>query len=139
MSRSVRGSMRRPMSGSGGEPKDGHPSMSAPRRISGPAGRAPRLGPRAEPAAQPPLAERHRNHFFALLPPPAVRKGLALLAAAALLTGVLKLRLTQVSRLAGATAARGRQRRPCNSCCSRRPTIFILRVFTPQYNIHVEF
>jgi len=73
--------MRRPISGSGGEPEDGHPSMSAPRRISGPAGRAPRPGPRAEPAAQPPLAERHRNHFFALLPPPAVRKGLALLAA----------------------------------------------------------
>ncbi|RPH41829.1 MAG: RNA 2',3'-cyclic phosphodiesterase [Burkholderiales bacterium] len=73
MSRAVRGSLR--------DPVGGHPSMSAPRRISGPAGRAPRPGPRAEPAPQTPIAERHRNHFFALLPPPAVRKGLALLAA----------------------------------------------------------
>jgi 2'-5' RNA ligase len=73
MSGHLRGSVR--------ELIGGRPSMSTPRRISGPAGRAPRPGPRAEPAAQPPLAERHRNHFFALLPPPAVRKGLALLGA----------------------------------------------------------
>jgi 2'-5' RNA ligase len=49
-------------------------------RSTGPAGRAPRPAPRApepEGASEP----RPRNHFFALLPPPAVRDALARLAA----------------------------------------------------------
>lgn len=54
--------------------------MSATRRPTGPAGRAPR------PAARPvdpvtPSEPRPRNHFFALLPPPAVRDALAALGA----------------------------------------------------------
>ena len=54
--------------------------MSATRRPTGPAGRAPR--PAARPVDPVPSPEpRPRNHFFALLPPPAVRDALATLAA----------------------------------------------------------
>lgn len=49
-----------------------------PRRVSGPAGRAPRPPSEPRPAAsaldQPP---RLRNHFFAFLPPPGLRTDLA--------------------------------------------------------------
>ncbi len=46
------------------------------RRPSGPAGRAPRPAARAAESVAP-TEPRPRNHFFALLPPPAVRDALA--------------------------------------------------------------